>query len=128
VTDPLTRTIILYALSILAGALAAGLGVLATQLTSTDPIDWRPVLAAAIGPIVAGLAASRLPRPEGAVLAQQIDALKAQGTPRHEMVVVSQAEAVSGVADPADPDVVRAVADELERRMKAQPAGQGRSG
>jgi hypothetical protein len=126
VTDPLTRTIILYALSILAGAIAAGLGVLATQLTSTDPIDWRPVIAAAIGPIVAGLAASRLPRPEGAALAMQIDALKAQGTPRHEMVVVSQAEAVSGVADPADPDVVRAVADELERRMKAQPAQPGR--
>jgi hypothetical protein len=123
VTDAVTRTIILYVLSILAGALVAGLGVLATQLVGTDPINWRPVLAAMIGPIVAGLAASRLPRPETAVLAQQIDALKAQGTPRHEMVVVTQEEAVSGVANPADPDVVKAVADELERRMKAQPAG-----
>jgi hypothetical protein len=123
VTDPMTRTIILYVLSILAGALVAGLGVLATQLSGVDPIDWRPVFAAMIGPIVAGLAASRLPRPEGAALALQIDALKAQGTPRHEMVVVSQAEAVSGVANPADPDVVKAVADELERRMRAMPAG-----
>jgi hypothetical protein len=120
--DPIVRTIILYVLSILAGALVAGLGVLATQLTGTDPIDWRPVIAAMIGPIVAGLAASRLPRPEGAALAMQIDALKAQGTPRHEMVVVTQTEAVSGVANPADPDVVKAVADELERRMKARPA------
>jgi hypothetical protein len=124
VTDPVVRTIILYVLSILAGAIAAGLGVLSTQLAGTDPIDWRPVLAAMIGPIVAGLAASRLPRPEGAALAQQIDALKeSTGTPRHEMVVVTQEEAVSGLANPADPDVVRAVADELERRMKAQPAG-----
>jgi hypothetical protein len=122
VTDPVVRTIILYVLSILAGAIAAGLGVLSTQLTGTDPIDWRPVLAAAIGPLVAGLAASRLPRPEGAALAMQIDALRAQGTPRHEMVVVTQTEAVSGVANPADPDVVKAVADELERRMKARPA------
>jgi hypothetical protein len=86
VTDPMTRTIILYMLSILAGALVAGLGVLATQLVGTDPINWRPVFAAMIGPIVAGLAASRLPRPEGAALAQQIDQLKEQGTPRHRVI------------------------------------------
>jgi hypothetical protein len=120
VSDPMIRTIILYVLSILAGAIAAGLGVLSTQLTGTDPIDWRPVIAAMIGPIVAGLAASRLPRPEGAALAQQIDALKARGVPRHEQVVVSQEEAVSGLANPADPDVVKAVADELERRMRQE--------
>lgn len=100
--DPLTRTIILYVLSILAGALVAGLGVLATQLVGTDPINWRPVLAAMIGPIVAGLAASRLPRPEGAALAAQIDQLHAQGTPRHEMLVVTQDEAIHGIAPPLD--------------------------
>lgn len=124
VADPLTRAIILYGLSILAGAIAAGLGVLSTQLAGTDPIDWRPVIAAMIGPIVAGLAASRLSKPEDTVLAAQGDALKrSTGTPRHQMVVVTQEEAVSGLANPADPDVVKAVADELERRMKAQPAG-----
>jgi hypothetical protein len=124
VTDPMTRTIILYVLSILAGAIAAGLGVLATQLTGTDPINWRPVLAAMIGALVTGLAASRLSKPEDTVLAAQGDALKeSTGTPRHQMVVVTQEEAVSGLANPADPDVVKAVADELERRMKAQSAG-----
>lgn len=102
-SDPTTRTILLYALSIAAGALAAGLGVLATQMAGADPINWRPVIAAAIGPVVAGLAASRLPRPEGAALAAQIDDLKARGIPRKELVVVTQEEAVRGIAE-APPD------------------------
>jgi hypothetical protein len=101
-SDPTTRTIVLYILSIAAGALAAGLGVLATQLAGTDPINLRPVIAAAIGPIVAGLAASRLPRPEGAQLAAQVDALKARNVPRHEMVVLSEQEAIEGLGQPHD--------------------------
>lgn len=102
--DAQARVILLYALSVLAGALVAGLSVLATQLAGADPINWRPVLAAAIGPLVAGLAASRLPRPEGAILARQIDTLKARGIDRKEMLVVTQEEAVRGIAEapPAD--------------------------
>jgi hypothetical protein len=87
-SDPLIRNLVLYALSIAAGAVAAGLGVLVVQLGGVDPINWRPVFAAAIGPIVAGLLATRLPRPEGAELAHQIDTLQEQGVPRHKMQVV----------------------------------------
>jgi hypothetical protein len=101
-SDPTTRTIVLYILSIMAGALAAGLGVLAVQLGGVDPINWRPVFAAAIGPIVAGLLGSRLPRPEGAQLAAQVDALKARNVPRHEMVVLSEQEAIEGLGQPHD--------------------------
>jgi hypothetical protein len=111
-SDPMARTILLYVLSIAAGAAAAGLGVLATQLAGADPINWRPIIAAAIGPIVAGLAASRLPRPEGAALAAQIDSLKAQGVPRAEMVVVSQEEAIRGIAEAPPPDAGRLPRDE----------------
>lgn len=102
--DPLARNLLLYGLSIAAGALAAGLGVLATQLAGADPINWRPVLAAAIGPIVAGLAASRLPRPEGVNLAEQANNLKDQGVARRDMIVVSREEAVVGIANAPPPD------------------------
>jgi hypothetical protein len=86
-SDPLVRNLVLYALSIAVGALAAGLSVLAVQL-GYESIDWKPVFAAAIGPIVAGLLSTRLPRPEGAALAQQIDILKEQGVARQEMMIV----------------------------------------
>lgn len=89
-SDPFVRTVIYYALSILGGALVAGLAVLATQLAGPgDVILWKPILAAMIGPIISGIAASRLPRPEGAELAAQIDALKTQGVKRGDMVVVA---------------------------------------
>src|SRR4051794_27091546 len=101
-SDPTTRVIVYYILSVAAGALVAGLGVLATQLAGTDPINWRPVFAAAIGPIVAGLLGSRLPRPEGAQLAAQVDALKARNVPRHDMVVLSEQEAIEGLGQPHD--------------------------
>lgn len=86
-SDPTTRAIVLYVLSVAAGAAAAGLAVLATQLAGVDPINWRPILAAMIGPIVAGLAASRLPKPEQAGVSAQADALKAMGVAHDEMIV-----------------------------------------
>jgi hypothetical protein len=101
-SDPLTRSLVLYALSILAGAAAAALGALAVQLAGADPINVRPILLAAIGPIITGLLASRLPRPEGAQLAAQVDALKARNVPRHEMVVLSEQEAIEGLGQPHD--------------------------
>jgi hypothetical protein len=119
--DPLVKNILLYTLSILAGALAAGLGVLATQLAGADPINWRPVIAAAIGPIVAGLAASRLPRPEGAALAAQIDTLKDQGIARRDMVVVTQEEAVKGMQNAPPPDGDRMPQDAPPSRPRPRP-------
>lgn len=123
-SDPMARTVALYILSILAGALAAGLGVLATQLTGTDPVNWPPVFAAAIGPIIAGLAASRLPLPEGAALAAQSDVLKAQGIPRHEQIVVTHDEAVHGIAPPVNGEPLTEaqldqIYQDLRRRMGA---------
>jgi hypothetical protein len=58
--DPFVRNVFKYIGTMLVGALAAGLSVLVAQLASTDPISWRPVLAAALGPIVTGLLARQL--------------------------------------------------------------------
>jgi hypothetical protein len=103
-SDPTTRVIVYYILTILGGALMGGLVALNTQLAGNAPIDWRSVLAAVVSAIVTGVAASRFPRPEGAVLAQQIDALKETGVPRHEMRVVDSMTAALGeAAQPAPP-------------------------
>lgn len=123
--DLTARNLLLYVGSVLAGALAASLAALAVQLAGADPVNWRPVIVAAIGPVVTGLLATQLTRVGSESIAAQVDSLKAIGTPRHEMVVVSQDEAVSGLANPAEPDMVKAVADELERRMRQTPATPG---
>jgi hypothetical protein len=60
IADPYIRNLLKYVGTILVGALAAGLGVLMVQLAGTDPIVWRPVFAAALGPIVTGLMARQL--------------------------------------------------------------------
>lgn len=93
--DPTTRVILLYILGMLVGGLAAGGAVLIVQLGGADPINWRPILAAFLGPIVTGLISMRFPRPEGAQIADQVDTLKGRGVARRDMVVAeSQAAKV----------------------------------
>jgi hypothetical protein len=122
VSDQELRNALKYALLAL---LAFGLGcatALVPQLMdpAMAPINWRIVVGTGITAIVTAYGGSRLPRSGSTAIASQVDALKAQGVPRHEMVVVSQDEAVSALAATPDPAAVQAVADELERRRRAR--------
>lgn len=124
-TDLTARNVLLYVGSVLAGATAASLAALAVQLTGVDPINWRPVIVAALGPIVTGLLATQLTRVGSEGIAAQVDSLKAAGTPKRDMVVVHQDDAAALVADALTPTQVQQVADELERRMRDAPADGG---
>lgn len=120
--DLTSQNVIRYLVAIVAGSLAAGLGVLVVQLSGTDPINWRPVLVAALGPIVTGLASMQLTRLGSEPIAAQVDSLKATGVQRRDMVVVSQDEAAPMLAGNLTPMQVQQVSDELERRLKLTPA------
>jgi hypothetical protein len=123
VNDLTTQNVLKYVVTIVAGSLAAALGVLAVQLAGTDPIMWRPVAAAAIGPIVTGLAAMQLTRLGSEGIAAQVDTLKAGGTARSEMVVLSQDEAVPRLAGALSPDQVRQIVAALKAEMARDPEG-----
>lgn len=121
-TDLTTQNVIKYAVTILAGALAAALGVLAVQLAGVDPINWRPVIAAGIGPVVTGLAAMQLTRVGSEGIAAQVDSLHAAGTQKRDMVVIREDEAVPILAGALSPAQVAQVADEIEARLRQTPA------
>jgi hypothetical protein len=121
--DLTAQNVLKYVVTILAGALAAALGVLAVQLAGVDPVNWRPVIAAGIGPVVTGLAAMQLTRVGSEPIAAQVDSLQAAGTHKRDMVVVSQDEAVPLLAGALSPSQVAQVADEIEARLRQTPAG-----
>lgn len=89
-SDPYVLNLLRYIGAILVGALAAGLGALVVQLSGTDPIIWRPILAATLGPIVTGLIARQLTRAGSEELAAQVSAYKSIGYHRDELAVVPQ--------------------------------------
>lgn len=110
ISDPFVRNALLYVGTMLVGALAAGLSVLMIQLAGVDPINFRPILAAALGPIVTGLLARQLTRGGREELGNLVD-----------QVGVPQAKAALEVAAMrqeagASTLTVSAIADELERR------------
>lgn len=110
ISDPYIRNLLLYIGSMLVGALAAGLGVLMVQLAGTDPIIWRPVFAAALGPIVTGLLARQLTkagREDVGVLVNQVGVPQAKAA--LEVAAMRQEAGASTLT-------VSAIADELERR------------
>jgi hypothetical protein len=121
-TDLTTRNILLYVGSMLIGAVAAALAALLVQLSGADPVNWRPVLAAGLGPVVTGLLATRLTRVGSEPIAAQVDNLKSVGVPRRDMIVVTRDDAVATAAEALTPTQVQQVADELERRMRDAPA------
>lgn len=112
-TGPTLNRVLYAALAILnlmIGALLVEIG----KGTVPIPEQWQwavPVLLAALN----GLALF-LPRVGSEGLSVQVDALKAKGVHKDDMVVVTQDEAVGGIVNPADPDAVQKIADELERR------------
>lgn len=119
------QNLIKYAVAILAGALAAALGALVVQLSGTDPITWRPVIAAGLGPVVTGLAAMQLTRVGSEAIAAQVDSLKAAGTDRRDMVVVSQDDAIPLVAGALPPEQVSQIVAAIKAEMVRDPEGDG---
>lgn len=82
-----------YALTAFAIQLGAG------RVPISDDWQWVvPILSA----VVTGLL-TLLPRVGSEHIAMQTDALKARGVPRHEMVVLSEAEAVQCLGAPVAP-------------------------
>jgi hypothetical protein len=114
---------ILYAAAVVANL---ALGAFSVQLAAGAvplPAGWSwaiPILQAAITGLL-----MFLPREGSYGIASQVDALKARGVHREDMVVLEQNEAVRAVVDdPAairDSALVRAVADEIEARLRAMP-------
>lgn len=110
-----------YLLAAGAAALLAGGGVLVTQLAGTDPINWRPILAAALGAILPLIAATQIPRVGSTQIAAQVDHLKAQGVHKRDMVVVPAATVETALSsDPLTPAQV----DQLTTALLAR-AGKG---
>lgn len=109
-----TRTLLYYVALIVVGALAAGLGVLATQLAGPGDVVWKPIMAAAIGPVVAGLLSMRLPQPSRAALSEQADHLESSDVPTLHLVVVD-----AGSKRAADKAVVHA--EKAEAGEKVEP-------
>lgn len=74
-------------LSMLVGMLP----VLIAQLEGSDPINWRPILAAGLTALLTAITAtgvtSRFTRVGSEHVAAQVDALKARGVARRDMVV-----------------------------------------
>jgi hypothetical protein len=64
----------------------------------------------------------QLTRVGSEAIAAQVDSLHAAGTAKHDMVVVSQDEAVPLLAGALSPSQVAQVADEIEARLRATPA------
>jgi hypothetical protein len=91
------RAWINYAAAALVAFVSGVLPMLILQLNGSDPINWRPIVASGLSALVAAGLGSRLPRPESAQIATQVNALKARGVPRHEMVVMSQDEAANAL-------------------------------
>lgn len=85
---PYAWTVIKYVLAVVGGALAASLAVVVVQLGTNDPIAWKPIIAAGLGPIIVGLTTSRWPQPERADLSTQVDHLKESNIPVSHLVVV----------------------------------------
>jgi hypothetical protein len=93
--------IFLFCLNLVIGAFLIQLG--AGKVPIPDTWQWAtPLLLAGLN----GLAMF-LPRAGGEFIAQQVDALKARGVARRDMVVVTQEEAVVGIANAPPPDAGR---------------------
>jgi hypothetical protein len=88
------------ALAMLVGMLPILIG----QLDSDAAINWRPIVSAGLSALLASLTATsiatRLSRVGEEEVSNQSSELKARGIPRHEQVVVSQAEASKALGDP----------------------------
>lgn len=66
-TSEQLRVLNLYLIIIVVGAVIGGGGVAQSQLAAGQPIDWAPILAATLGPILTGISGMVLPSLKAAV-------------------------------------------------------------
>lgn len=122
------------------GALVATGLQLAQVLAGDGDILWRPLAATftttLFGALATALGASRLTRLGSEQIAGQVNALKAEGVPRSQMVVLSQDDAAAALAAPRPllpaemvPQIVAALKAEMVRDPDGSrpypPAGGG---
>lgn len=129
-TPELLKSLGLYIAWAFVGAVVATGLQLATLLAGTDDIAIRPLLATFMssffGAVATILGTSQLARFGSEGLAKQVDALKARGVPRSDMVVVTQGEADRAFAAPPPPpaptaEEIAAAYDRLRReRVEAR--------
>jgi hypothetical protein len=124
-----------YALLALAAFAVGCATALVPQLmdVSQPALNWRIVLGTGITAVITAYGGAMLPRAGSTGIAAQVDTLKAGGTARSEMVVLSQDEAAPRLAGALSPDQVRqivagladalhgAVVDAVIARMQATP-------
>lgn len=101
-TNRMQKNLLNYALY---AALSIGVGVLTallTQLNGDGPINWRPVVAAAVSATLAvltmALSSMNLTRIGSERIAAQVNALREDGVSRQDMVVLSESEAAEMMA------------------------------
>lgn len=120
------RSLGLYALWAFIGATVATGLQLATMLAGTDVIAIRPLAAvftsSFFGSLATVVGTSQLTRFGSEQIAKQVDALKTQGVPRSEMVVVSQEEA-DRLEGPLPAAHVTQIVAALKAEMTRDPAG-----
>ena len=96
------RNVGMYGLYVLVGALIAAGIKLGTELGGSEPINWRAVMEVFVvtffGTASTAWAASKLPRFGSEQISEQVNTLQADGTPRSQMVVLSQEDAVAALA------------------------------
>lgn len=130
-TNAQLETLGRYALYALFGALVAAGLKLGQELAGTDPIEWREIASVLVlsfcGAIGTAVGTSTLTRPGSEGIRAQVDALRADGVHRDDMVVLSRDDAAVAIAGDGQagaaftPVQVQQLTDELIRRRDQQP-------
>lgn len=126
------RSLGLYVLWAFVGAVVATGLQLAAMLSGTDVIAIRPLAAvftsSFFGSLATVVGTSQLTRFGSEGIARQVDALKAQGVPKAEMIVLPQDEAatVIGRHDPGAPFSAEQVDQIATRLLELRAEFEGR--
>jgi hypothetical protein len=117
-------------MALLGAAIAAGLK-LGAELPGSAPIEWREIASVFVlsfcGTLSTAVGASTLTRPGSEGIKAQVDALRADGVHRDDMVVLSRDDAAVAIAGNGSAEAafsatqVQQLTDELIRRRDQPP-------
>jgi len=117
----------LYALWAFIGATVTTGLHLAQVLAGTDMIEIRPLAAtftaSFFGALATALGTSQLTRFGSEQIAQQVDALKSQGVPKSQMVVMSEEDAAGALAAPLTLEQRAVILADLKAELTRDPEG-----
>ena len=121
------RSMGLYALWAFIGATVTTGLHLAQVLAGTDMIEIRPLAAtftaSFFGALATALGTSQLTRFGSEQIAQQVDALKSQGVPKSQMVVMSEEDAAGALAAPLTLEQRAVILADLKAELTRDPEG-----